>query len=124
MTTDLIFTVIKVYEYQSESDVNNKDVNVLYLVIDTISGSVISHFSEKNLAYETCYELNFPQIIEYKSFPKNNEYGAYFKLEEITQEKNDSEENINLPVKATKEEISEFISDFLKKLRCGSKFRM
>lgn len=119
MATDLRFTVIKVNQYQSESD-----ANILYLVIDTISGSVLSHFAEQNLAYENCYELNFPQIIEYNASPKENDDGAYFELEEVTQEKNDLDENIDLPAQANKEKISESISDFLKNYRPGRKLSM
>ncbi|MCP1205229.1 hypothetical protein NIM72_06620 [Pantoea sp. B550] len=123
MATDLRYTVIKVNQYQSESDINKTDANVLYLVIDTISGSVLSHFSEKNLAYEDCYELNFPQIIEYNASPKENDGDVDFKLEEVPQETIDFDENISLPDKVNKEEISNNISELLKKLKSARKLR-
>jgi len=124
MATDLRYTVIKVNQYQSESDINKTDANVLYLVIDTISGSVLSHYSEKNLACEDCYELNFPQIIEYNASPKENDGDVDFKLEEIPQETINLDENISLSDKANKEEISKNISDLLKNLKFHRKLRM
>jgi len=85
---------------------------------------VLSHYSEKNLAYEDCYELNFPQIIEYNASPKENDGDVDFKLEEIPQETIDLDENISLSDKANKEEISKNISDLLKSLKFHRKLRM
>ena len=85
---------------------------------------MLSHYSEKNLAYEDCYELNFPQIIEYNASPKENDGDVDFKLEEIPQETIDLDENISLSDKANKEEISKNISDLLKSLKFHRKLRM
>lgn len=94
------YIITKIYE-----NINTEEENVIYFIIDIASNNVHSRYLDVNVAYQCCYELNFPPITEYKISQKIKDGIENLELEELPQTYNYSIDHAEILSKDDKNKI-------------------